>query len=211
MPKTLDATFDPGSRWAPVEEGTYPAHIASLSTKEVNTRAGEAIIVNMTYKVAREVDEMTQLLWEMDGYEYLKDQSGQRIPLKNGDGEQQISSCNHLRDKTFYDNGFFIFTDTSSSSKNRRYFELLDNLNINCEENTVEGKKVKQLVLIEEEDVVGKPVQITIKKHEFVTTETKHLPYDQQEKRSTFKVNSVVTWADGQQLSMDEIEDDVPF
>jgi hypothetical protein len=54
-------------------------------------------------------------------------------------------------------------------------------------------------------------VQITIKKHEFVTTETKHLPYDQQEKRSTFKVNSVVTWADGQQLSMDEIEDDVPF
>jgi hypothetical protein len=211
MPKSLDATFEPGSQWKPIEEGTYPAHIASLSTKEVNTRAGEAIVVNMTYKVADEVDEMTQLLWEMDGYNYLKDQSGDKIPLMNGDGEQQISDCSHMKNKTFYDNGFFIFTDTSSSSKNRRYFELLDNLGINCEENTVGGKKVKQLVLIEEEDVVGKPVFVTIKRHEFVTSETKNLPYDQQEKRSTFKVNNVKTWSDGYQISMEEMDDDVPF
>jgi len=211
MPKALDATFEPGSQWRPVEEGVYPAHIASLSTKEVNTRAGEAIVVNMTYKVADEVDEMTQPLWEMDGYNYLKDKSGDKIPIMNGDGEQQMSNCGHLKSKTFYDNGFFIFTDTSSSSKNRRYFELLDNLGINCEESTVGGKKVKQLVLIEEEDVIGKPVYVTIKRHEFVTTETKNLPYDQQEKRSTFKVNNVDTWADGYKLSMDEIDDDVPF
>ena len=211
MPKALDATFEPGSQWKPVEEGVYPAHIASLSTKEVNTRAGEAIVVNMTYKVADEVDEMTQPLWEMDGYNYLKDKSGDKIPLMNGDGEQQTSNCSHMKSKTFYDNGFFIFTDTSSSSKNRRYFELLDKLGINCEENTVGGKKVKQLVLIEEEDVVGKPVYVTIKRHEFVTTETKNLPYDQQEKRSTFKVNSVDTCADGYPLSMEEMDDDVPF
>ena len=52
MAKTLDATFDPSDKWMPIEEGTYPAHIKSLSTKEMNTRAGEAIIVNMEYKVA---------------------------------------------------------------------------------------------------------------------------------------------------------------
>ena len=52
MAKALDAVFDSTSKWVPTEEGTYPAHITSLSTKEVNTRAGEAIVVNMTYKVA---------------------------------------------------------------------------------------------------------------------------------------------------------------
>ena len=139
-------------------------------------------------------------------YEYLKDQSGQRIPLKNGDGEQQISSCNHLRDKTFYDNGFFIFTDTSSSSKNRRYFELLDNLGIDCKENTVEGIKGKQLVLIEEEDVVGLPCYVRIKREEWVDKKT-------NEKRGAWKANRVFPWSEGSRLSPEEVDPnaDVPF
>ena len=33
MAKTLDATFDPSQKWLPTEEGLYPAHIKSLSTK----------------------------------------------------------------------------------------------------------------------------------------------------------------------------------
>ena len=56
MAKALDAIFNPEDQWVPTEEGTYPAHIATLSTKEVNTRAGEAIVVNMTYKVAEQVE-----------------------------------------------------------------------------------------------------------------------------------------------------------
>ena len=212
MAKTLDATFDPNSQWRPIEEGTYPAHITSLSTKEVSTRAGEAIVVNMTYKVAPEVAKLTQLEWEMDGYNYKKNpQTGERIPVGNGSDEQSTIGCAHLKDRTFYDNGFFIFTDTSSSSKNRRYFELLDNLGMSCKEEEVEGKKVKQLILLEEEDVCGQPVLITVKRHEFVTTETKHLPTDQQEKRATFKVNTVIQWPDGDVLSEDELEEDVPF
>ena len=211
MPKALDATFEPGNQWKPTEEGTYPAHIASLSTKEVNTRAGEAIVVNMTYKVSSEVDLITQPLWEMDGYNYNKDSSGERIPVMNGDGEQSHTDCGHLKDKVFYDNGFFIFTDTSSSSKNRRYFELLENLHIDCKETTVNGKKVQKLVLIEEDDVIGKPVHVTIKRHEFVTSDTKHLPPNEQERRSTFKVNDVKLWPDGDQLSTEEMDDDVPF
>ena len=63
MAKTLDATFDPSDKWRPIEEGVYPAHIKSLSTKEMNTRAGEAIIVNMEYKVADEVSSSTQDVW----------------------------------------------------------------------------------------------------------------------------------------------------
>jgi hypothetical protein len=75
----------------------------------------------------------------------------------------------------------------------------------------VGGRKVKKLVLLEDEDVVGRPVMVTVKRQEFVTYETKHLPPDQQERRSTFKVFSVSLWEDGQTLESDELEEDVPF
>jgi len=211
MAKTLNATFDPNSQWKPIEEGNYPAHILTLSTKEVNTKAGSAIVVNMTYKTADEVEKMTQLEWEMDGYEYKKDELGEPIPVMNGKGKQSTINCDHLKDRTFYDNGWFVFTDTSSSSKNRRYFELLSNLGIECEEQEVDGKKVKSLMLLEEEDVKGKPVMVTIKRREFVTSETKHLPEDEQVKRSTFKVQDVKPWPEGQVLSEDELDEEVPF
>ena len=207
MAKELDAIFNPDDQWVPTEEGTFPAHIATLSTKEVNTRAGEAIVVNMTYKVAEEVQEVTQPLFEMDGYNYKKDSSGNRIPVLNGGGEQKQVKCTHLKDRTFYDNGFFVFTDSSSASKNSRYFQLLENLGVECEDN----KGIKKLVLIEDEDVLGKPVHITLKRQEYVTKETRDLPIEQQEKRSTFKVNTVELWDGGEQLSVDEMDEDVPF
>ena len=207
MAKALDAIFDPSQQWVPIQEGTYPAHVTSLSTKEVNTRAGEAIVVNMTYKVAPEVVKVTQPVWEMDGYKYKRDENGERIPVFNGGGSQSQTSCSHLKDKTLYDNGFFVFTDTSSASKNSRYFQLLENLDISCEDD----KGIKKLVLIEEEDVVGKPVMVTTRKQEYVTKETRDLPQDQQEKRSTFKVNTITTWEEGEVLTQDELDDDVPF
>ena len=207
MAKALDAIFDPSQQWVPMQEGTYPAHIASLQTKEVNTRAGEAIVVNMTYKVAPEVVEVTQPVWEMDGYNYKRDGDGERIPVFNGGGSQAETNCNHLKDKILYDNGFFVFTDTSSASKNSRYFQLLENLNISCEDD----KGIKKLVLIEEEDVVGKPVMVTTRKQEYVTKETRDLPVDQQKKRATFKVNTITIWEEGEVLTQDEIDDDVPF
>ena len=208
MAKALDATFDPSQQWVPTQEGTYPAHVTSLSSKEVNTRAGEAIVVNMTYKVAPEVSEVMQPVWEMDGYNYKRDpQTGDKIPVFNGRGTQAETHCGHLKDKILYDNGFFVFTDTSSASKNSRYFQLLENLDIKCEDD----KGIKKLVIIEEEDVVGKPDLVTTRRQEYVTKETRDLPPDQQEKRATFKVNTVTLWEDGDVLTQDELDDDVPF
>ena len=211
MTKIIDATFDPSKSWQPIEEGVYPAHIKALSSREVQTRAGEAIVVNMKYKVADEVTEQEQDVWEMDGYKYVKDNSGNRVPVMNSDGKQAVSPCSHLKGREFQDNGFFVFTSSQSSSKNRRYFELLDNLGISCEETDIDGNKVKQLVLIEEDDVVGKPVMVTIKRQEFVTSETKHLPPEQQERRSTFKVSDMILWKNGVALDPEELSDDVPF
>ena len=82
------ATFDPTDKPKRVEEGTYPAHIASLATKDINTRAGQAIVVNMTYKVADEVADQTQPMWEMDGFKYVLDEDKNKIPVMNGSGKQ---------------------------------------------------------------------------------------------------------------------------
>ena len=208
MTKIIDATYDPSKVWKPIEEGVYPAHIKALSTREVQTKAGEAIVVNMRYKMADEVADMSQLVWLMEGYEYAKNNEGEKVAVTNGSGVQDTTSCEHLKGREFQDNGFFIFVDSSSSSKNRRYFELLDNLEINCEEGS---DKIKRLVLLEEDDVLGKPVMVTIKRHEFITSETKNLPHDQQERRSTFKVSDVVLWKDGTALDPEELAEDIPF
>ena len=97
MAKTLDATYDPSNKWMPIEEGEYPAHITALNSKEITTRAGEAIVVNMEYKVADEVSSTTQKVWKMDGYKYQFDTDGNKIPVTNGNGEQEVASCDHLK------------------------------------------------------------------------------------------------------------------
>ena len=210
--KSIDAVYDPNSTWKPIEEGEYPAHIKTLNTKEVNTKAGEAIVVNMTYKVADEAADLEQLVYEMDGYKYKREQDNNRIPVANGSGEQATTDCGHLVGRDLWDNGWFIFTNSESGSKNSRYFQLLENLGIKVEEQMLGDKKVKKLVLIEEDDVKGKPVLIDLRRQEYVTSETKHLPPEQQEWRTSFKVFNVKPWESGQKLSFDELDgDDVPF
>ena len=205
------AVYDPDDRPKRVEEGVYPAHIASLETKDVNTRAGQAIVVNMTYKVADEVADQNQPMWEMDGFKYVLDEDKNKIPVMNGSGKQMEESCDHLLGRTFYDNGWFVFTTSQSASKNERYFSLLDKLGVKCKEQNVEGKKIKKLVLLEEDDVVGTPVMVTVKRQSYITKETRDLPPAEQERRNIFRVTNVDKWHEGKPISADELSGDVPF
>lgn len=210
MPKEIDAIYNPSDVWKPVEEGEYPAHVTTLSTREVNTKAGPAIVVNMEYKIAEEVSECEQSLYEMNGYDYvMKNES--KVPILDADGNPSYSDCSHLKDRIFKDNGFFVFLNSSSASKNARYFGLLENLGIELKTDKVDGKDVKKLILIEEEDVIGTPVKVNVKRETYITAATKHLPPNEQEQRSTFKVAIVKTWQGGVKLSEDEMDSDVPF
>ena len=212
MPKEIDAIYNPSEQWRPVEEGTYPAHVSKLSIREnVNTKAGEAIVVNMEYKIAPEVEECFQQVFQMEGYEYVKDKDGNKIHLLDGDGSPSSVKCSHLKGRTYKDNGFFIFLNSSSGSKNARYFEVLEELGIELETDKIDGKEVKKLVLIEESDVIGKPVNVVLKREEYITKATQHLPPSEQEKRSVFKVNTIKEWEGGKKVEAEELESDVPF
>ncbi len=202
--KDVGATFDKSKQsYLPIEAGKYPAHISSVYERELNTKAGKAIVVNMSYDIAEDVSNVTQPVFQMDGYEYALDSSNNKIPVME-DGKQVLAPCKHLSGKQFRDNGTFLFLEEKSAGKNGRYYSLLQNLGIEIKE---DGK----LPLIEEEDVVGLPVFITLKSETYVTKDTKDLPEAEQEVRTAWKVDKVDSWADGVKVSKEEMEEDLPF
>lgn len=198
--KELDAKYDPTQNpFTPIEAGFYPAHVSGFSTREVKTKVGDAIVVNMTYQIADEAGEMTQIVYEMEGYEYKLDKDNKQIPIKDKDGKSKTTKCKHLVGKKFRDNGTFVFTGDEGSGRNGRYFTLLNNLSINLE---ADSNGNFPLSLLEEEDVVGKPVLAKLGSEEYEKD---------GEKRTAWKVFSVQPWSDGQQISAEEMEEDLPF
>ena len=198
--KDLDATYDPTKNtFTPIESGFYPAHVVSFGTREVATKVGDAIVINMTYEIAEEAGELTQLVYEMDGFEYKLDNNGDKIIVKNSKGGSQSTKCKHLVGKKFRDNGVFVFTGNESSGRNRRYYDLLSSLGIKLKSDK-DGNF--PLSLLEESDVIGKPVLAKLASEQYEKD---------GEKRTAWKVFTVMEWAEGQTLSKDEIEDDLPF
>ena len=198
--KDLDATYDPTKNpFTPIEPGFYPAHVTGFGTREVKTKVGDAIVVNMTYEVAEEAGKLVQILYEMEGYNYKLDDNGDRVVVLNGDGKSKTTKCKHLVGKKFRDNGTFVFTGSESSGRNRRYFDLLSTLGVDLKE---DSNGEFPLSLLEEEDVIGVPVLAKLGSEEYEKD---------GEKRTAWKVFNVQQWNDGQRLSKEEIEDDLPF
>ena len=115
-----------------------------------------------------------------------------------------------------------LFILIPSGSVNAQMAELADAVSLlerassgqetqQIEEEEDEGVKVQRLVLLDEEDVVGKPVYVRLSPEKYVTRNTKHLPEAEQDWRTAWKVDRIDKWPDGQTLSADEVEGDIPF
>ena len=187
--KEIDATYDPTANpFTPIEPGSYPAHIVDYNTRDVKTKVGDAIVINLTYEVADEAGELVQICYEMDGYEYKKDEAGNKIAIKDADGKTKTVQCKHLVGKKFRDNGTFVFTGSENSSRNRRYFDLLSTLGVSLKEDS--------------NDVVGLPVFVKLNSEEYEKD---------GEVRTAWKVFNVQQWDNGQKKSAEEIDEDLPF
>ena len=196
----IDATYNPiKNPYTPIEPGFYPAHVVGFGTREVKTKVGDAIVVNMTYEIADEAGELVQIVYEMEGFNYKLDNNGDRVAILNGDGKSKTTKCKHLVGKKFRDNGTFVFTGDESSGRNRRYFDLLSTLGVDLKE---DSNGNFPLSLLEEDDVVGVPVLAKLGSEEYEKD---------GEKRTAWKVFNVEQWNDGQRISKEEIEDDLPF
>jgi len=198
--KEIDATYDPTKNpFTPIEPGFYQAHVVGYGTREVKTKVGDAIVVNLTYQIADEAGELTQILYEMDGFEYKTDKNRERIAVLNEKGQSKTAKCKHLVGKRFRDNGTFVFTGNESSGRNRRYFDLLSTLGVNLKE---DSNGNFPLSLLEEDDVIGVPVLAKLGSEEYEKD---------GEKRTAWKVFNITEWFDGERISKEEVEDDLPF
>ena len=197
----IDATYNPSKNpYTPIEPGFYPAHVTGFGTREVKTKVGDAIVVNLTYEIAEQAGELSQIIYEMDGYNYRLDSMDDRIAVTDKDGKSQTTKCTHLVGKKFRDNGTFVFTGAESSGRNRRYFDLLSTLGVSLKE---DSNGEFPLSLLEADDVIGVPVLAKLGSEEYVNKDG--------EKRTAWKVFNVEQWNDGERLSKEELEEDLPF
>lgn len=175
------------SEYTPLYKGVFPAHVKSLSTRDVNLRngGGKALVYTIEYKLAEETTKVK-----------AKDDKGNEV------------DCAHMVGKLFKDKGTFLFRDSASFGKNRRYKELTDTLGISLEKVDKDGKTLFKLPDLMDyvDDVKGQAVLVTLDDEKWTNKDG--------EERKSVKVFSIQSWKDGKSLSsqeMDTSDEDMPF
>ena len=180
----------------PIVSGIYPAHVAGLEVKELQTKAGEQSVFNVTFLVAEEAKN-TKVP------KLVKNGDGEYKPAKNDDGTPVQVSASFMKGKRFGSTGIWLTPNPPEGQawKNRRYMEFFKHLGVLFPED--ENGNIA-LAIVEEEDVIGKPC--------FIKINQEHYTNKDGEQRYVWKVFDAYEWADGQLLSPDEVTgDDLPF
>lgn len=198
--RDVDAQYDPTAA-VMMEEGAYPAHVQTFEVREDHpTKVGNADIFSLTYKIAQEAEKMSQHCYKRaENGNFAVDKAGKRIPVIL-DGTHLEVKCDKFVGRKLYSNGLFLFKGSEGSGRNSKYTEFLEAIGVKLEEIDVDGHKVKKLMAIEAEDVVGKPVFAKVM-------------YKENNKHQWFPtVVDILPWEDGVEISAAEMEeDDLPF
>ena len=205
--------YDPTTD-ALLEAKTYPAHIiADDIVEDRDTRIGLANIYNLDYVLAKEISEFQQPFYERgsDG-NFRMDNDGNKIIVKDENGADIMLSCAFAVGRKLRFHSIFCFTEEKGMSANGKYSDLIEISGIEVKLIEVQfGIKVKQIVELEESDLLGRPVLIRIDYKATPTKDTKELPKEQQEFRYWPQVMEVFAWGSGKPLSSDELEEPLPF
>ncbi len=190
--KTLEnTTFNESTdAYQPIVAGTYPAHIISFESRDIN----DSVVFNMTFKIADKVGEMEVPVYNnIDGkYEATLDENGKEVTRK----------ATHLIGKEVRSSGVWLTPNPKEGEgwKNRKYKEFFENLGVSF---PTDKDGNAQLGQVEEEDVLGFPCLAKVAEQSFTNKEG--------EEKTTMRVFNTFPWTGGQKLSEDEIGEDVPF
>lgn len=179
----------------PIVAGVYPAHVAGLEAKDLQTKAGEQTVFNVTFLVADEVAETNVP-------KMVKNGDGELHQGKNEDGTPAQVSGAFMKGKRFNSTGIWLTPDPAEGQnwKNRKYKEFFEHIGVVF---PTDNDGNTQLAIVEEEDVIGHPCFIKIGKEEYVKD---------GETRYVWKVFDAYNWSDGVTLKPDEVAaDDLPF
>jgi len=191
--KEVEATFNESEDgFTPVVEGTYPAHITSFDSREYNGSK----VFNMSYTIADEVSKL-------DIPKLVKDSNGGYVQSYSTDGAPSTVNAGFMSGNMYrIDKGVWLTPNPAKGEgwKNRRYKEFFENLGVQFPTddsgNTTLGE-------IEESDVLGVPCLVELRETSFTNSEGKE--------RKAMKVTNVFPWKEGQKLSKDELDSEVPF
>ena len=179
----------------PIVAGVYPAHVAGLEAKDLETKAGEQTVFNVTFLVADEVAETSVP-------KMVKNGNGELHQGKNEDGSPAEVSGAFMKGKRFSSTGIWLTPSPAEGQnwKNRKYKEFFEHLGVQF---PTDKDGNTQLAIVEEEDVIGHPCFIKISKEEYVKD---------GEARFVWKVFDAFHWSDGVTLKPDEVAAaDLPF
>ena len=179
----------------PIVAGVYPAHVAGLEAKDLQTKAGEQTVFNVTFLVADEVAETNVP-------KMVKNGDGELHQGKNEDGTPAEVSGAFMKGKRFNSTGIWLTPNPAEGQnwKNRKYKEFFEHIGVVF---PTDNDGNTQLAIVEEEDVIGHPCFIKIAKEEYVKD---------GETRYVWKVFDAYDWSDGVTLKPDEVSaDDLPF
>lgn len=179
----------------PIVGGVYPAHVSGLESKDLNTKAGEQKVFNISFKIADEAGKTVVP-------KMVKNGDGQFHQSMDKDGKPLTIPATFMVGKRFSSTGIWLTPspETGQGWKNRRYKQFFENLGISFPTNK---KGDTLLAEVEESDVIGHPCFVKLGQ-EFYTKDG--------EERSIWKAVDAFVWSEGESLSEDEItEDDLPF
>lgn len=151
-----ESSYDPAKDpMAPIAEGVFPAHIVgcSIDTDRIIKGTSLADIYNPMYRIAEAAADRTY---------YLIDADGKGIEVS---GEEYVG-------REVKGSGIFRFKNPSGDSRfrglkdnaggNFRYMEFTDFIGVKPEKRMVDGKATFRLRALTEDDLLGKPLYISV-------------------------------------------------
>ena len=175
--------------FVPSPEGLYPCHVVAVDSREYNGNK----VFNFQFKVADEVSTLEFPKMVSDG-------NGWYVEAKDDKGNTVMQTGKSFAGRRFYSKGVWFTPDPVKEErwKNRTYKDFCESLGVIFR---TDGDNII-LDEVEESDVVGKPCLAGVITNEYEK--------DGETKRS-MQVGSVTTWKDGNELSKDELDEDLPF
>lgn len=179
----------------PIVPGVYPANVSGLESKELQTKAGEQTVFNITFLIADKVED-TKVA------KMVKGRDGELHVENHSDGKPVTISAAFMKGKRFGSTGIWLTPSPPEGHgwKNRKYKEIFENLGVIFPVDT-DGNT--QLAIVEEEDIIGNPCFVKLEQEFYQKN---------GEQRSIWKVKDAFPWKSGEALSQDEVKsDDLPF
>lgn len=193
-----ESYYDPAKNpMAPIAEGVFPAHIVgcTIDVNRVIKSTSLADIYNPVYRIAEAADDRTY---------YLTDDSGNEIEVS---GERFVG-------REVAGSGIFRFKNPAGDSRfrglkdntggNFRYMEFTEFIGVKPEKQVVDGKEKFRLRTVTEDDLIGKPLYISV----FESTWTSKKPASLGREFKSIKAVPQGPWPEGSDSAPEE---QIPF